>query len=144
MAVICAAEQRLPRPDAGEGRWMLRLSGSERLKVGGNSEIFYDGTARKADAQALAEALTKADFFTKAGEMVLLHKGADGAVISIPTNAEDGDDGDRLKPWDDPQVLAWAQSLGAQVAPSVGGPPIRMEILSAKGKVMKVLAIVAQ
>jgi len=144
LAVIYAAVQRLPRPNADAGRWVLRLSGSERLKVGGNSEIFYDGTARKADAQALAEALTKADFFTKAGEMVLLHMGADGAVISIPTNAEDGDDGDRLKPWDDPQVLAWAQSLGAQVAPSVGGPPIRMEILSAKGKVMKVLAIVAQ
>jgi rhomboid protease GluP len=144
LAVIYAAEQRLPRPDASQGLWVLRLSGSERFKVGENSEIFYDGTATKADAQALATALTKEGFFTKTGELVLLHKGADGTAISIPTNADDGDDGDTVKPWDDPQVLAWAQILGARVAPSVGGPPIRMEILSAQGKVRKVLPIAAQ
>jgi hypothetical protein len=65
-------------------------------------------------------------------------------VISIPTNAGEGDDGDQRKPWNDPQVLDWAQTLGAQVAPSVGGPPIQVEILSAQGKVMKVLPIAAQ
>lgn len=141
LAAIFAAEQRLPRPDASEGRWVLRLSGSERLKVGENSEIFYDGTATKADAQALAGALTREDFFTKTGEMVLLRKGPDGTVISIPTNAEEGEDGDKRKPWNDPQVLAWAQTLGEHVAPSVGGARVQMEILSAEGKVMKVLPI---
>ena len=144
LAVIYAAVERLPRPDAGEGRWVLRLSGSERLEVGENSEIFHDGTATKADAQALAEALTKEGFFTKTGEMVLLHKGADGTVISIPTNVDGDGSSDKLGALKDPEMLAAVQSLGAHVAPSVGGPPIQMEILSSEGKVMKVLPIVAQ
>jgi len=144
LAVIYAAEQRLPHPDTSEGRWYLRLSGSERLKVGENSEIFYDGTAKKADAQALAEALTKEGFFTKTGETVLLHKGADGTVISIPTSVSDVGDSDKLEPWKDPDVLASVQGLGERLAPSVGGPPIQMEILSAQGKVMKRLSIVEQ
>ena len=149
IAVIYAAVQRLPRPDADEGRWYSRISGSERLKVGKDSYVLYDGAAKKADAQALAAALTKEGFFTKTGELVLLHKGADGTSISILTNGADHGDADKAgrlapQPWDDPQVLAWAQVTGVHVAPAVGGVPIQMEILSAQGKVMKVLPVNAR
>ena len=142
LAVIYAAVQRLPRPDAGEGRWVMRLSGSERLKVGKDSYVLYDGTATKADAQSLVAALTKVGFFSKTGEMVLLHKGADGTAISIPTNVDGDGSSDKLEPWKDPQMLAWTQVTGVLVAPSVGGPPIRMEILSKQGDVMKAVPIV--
>lgn len=141
LAVIFAAEQRLPRPDASEGRWMLRLSGSDRLKVGKDSLVLYDGTATKADAQALVDALTKEGFFTKTGEMVLLHKGAGGTSFSIVTNGDEGS-GDKLKPWNDPEVLAWAQVVGVRVAPSIGGVPIQVELLSSEGKLEKVLPVV--
>jgi hypothetical protein len=41
-------------------------------------------------------------------------------------------------------VLAWAQVTGVHVAPSIGGVPIQVEILSAQGKVMKVLPVNAR
>jgi len=145
LAVIYAAVAHLPRPDAHEGRWIARLAGDESIKVGKDSLLLYDGTATKADAQSLVAALTKDGFFSKSGELVLLHKGADGTAVSVPTNV-DGEAGKQEArlvpaPWDDPKMLAWAQVTGVLVAPSVGGPPIRVEILDKQGEVMKAIPI---
>jgi len=146
MAVIYAAVSRLPRPESGQGGWYLRLSGDERVKVGKDDAVLYDGTAKPSDAQALGAALTADGYFGGPGEFVLLHKGADGTVISFPTDADDhGPAGSSTPdPWDDPSFLAMAQRTGVEVAPSVGGPPIRIEILSKTGTAMKSLPIVAR
>ena len=140
-ALLYFAVRHLPRPDAQEGQWRLRLVGDQRVKVGKDSFVLYDGMATKADAQALVAALTKDGFFSKPDELVLLSKGPQGTVISIPTGADDHSD---ATPWDDPHFLAWAQVTGVLVAPSVGGPPVRMAILSTQGKVMKEVPIVAR
>ena len=63
-----------------------------------------------------------------------------GTSISILTNADDGS-GDKLKPWDDPEVLSWARVVGVHVAPSIGGVPIQVELLNSDGKLKKVLPV---
>jgi len=142
-AVGYAAFMHLPRPDEGNSQWLRHMLGDERISLGNNNYVIYTAGTKKSDAQNLADALVKDGFFSKPNEVVLLSKGADGVVISIPTGFSDGgaQASAGLPPWDDPRFLAWAQVTGVLVAPSVGGPPVKIAILSRQGAIKKVVAI---
>jgi rhomboid protease GluP len=131
----------------------LYLSGNS-IPVGKNDRIIYSGTATEADARKLAGALIPSGFFGGKGTVLFLHKGADGATISIVTNDKDPthpgngaapqpDLGPHLvaKAWDDPAFLMHARFIGAMAAPALGGPPINVAILTEDGVQKKVLPI---
>jgi hypothetical protein len=85
----------------------------------GKDVVYYFGDATDADAHALGAALQSAGYFTGSGFSVALLKG-EGTVISFVVQ-------DDL--WSNPAVTATLEKLVRQVAPSVGGLPVRMRLL---------------
>jgi len=131
----------------------LYLSGNS-IPVGKGDKIIYTGSATDADAKKLADALMPTGFFAGKGTALLLDKGAGGTTISIVTNEKDPthpgngaapqpDIGPHLVPkaWDDPRILTYVRKIGTVAAPSVGGPPVNMALLTEDGVVEKVLRI---
>jgi hypothetical protein len=87
--------------------------------VGARDEVYYFGSATKADAQALGQALKAAAFFEDKGASVELTKDG-GTAISFVLN--DG-------AWEQPAVVAALVRLTRRAAPSVGGVPITLRLL---------------
>jgi len=159
-AVTYGAMMLLPHPDRSESRLYEKLILSNRLKVANDDYVYYSGSATKADAESLGKALATAEFFVKPNGIVLLSKGSDGTVVSILTGADDHSrpvkdpvtgpaathQEARLTPdpWDDPEYLASIETTGVMIAPSVGGPPIKIALLSEQGDVEKLIPIVAR
>lgn len=127
------------------------------ITVGQDDKVVYSGLATKADAEKLGNALVKAKYFARAGGAALLSKDSTGFTVSILTGQQDqskpGDgsqpvplSGDRLVPfpWDDPGYLAKVQNTGAMIAPSIGGPPIKIALLNQGGVVEKVVEVDAR
>ena len=85
----------------------------------GKDVVYYFGDATDANAHALASALQSAGYFTGGGFSVALLKG-EGTVISFVVQ-------DDL--WNNPAVAATLEKLVRQVAPSVGGLPVRLRLL---------------
>jgi hypothetical protein len=100
----------------------LMLGGEHRVVIGTQDEVYFTGTATKQDAQALGEALKKAGFFLDHGVAVILSKDQEGTAISFVV--KDGI-------WDDASMSAGFQELGRQLAPSVGGFPIKVRLVNA-------------
>jgi len=124
------------------------------VPVGKNDKVIYSGSATEADAQNLARALSAAGYFAGKGGAAFLSKGADGTTITFITSDKDpakpGDGskpgpgfGPRLVPlaWDDPDYLARARTTGTVVAPSVGGPPVNIALLTSDGVLEKVFKV---
>jgi hypothetical protein len=99
----------------------LTLGSEHRVVIGTQDEVYFTGTATKQDAQALGEALKKAGFFLDHGVAVILSKDQDGTAISFVV--KDGI-------WDDASMDAGFQELGRQLAPSVGGFPIKVRLVN--------------
>jgi hypothetical protein len=153
VALAFAAITHLPRPSSGQANWYQQIAAGNRVKVGHDDYVFYSGTATKADAESLGKVLTDKGFFNKPNGLVLLAKGSDGTVVSIPTGSEDHSKPTsgvtpvpRMvpDPWNDSDYLSGVQTTGVMMAPSVGGPPIKIALLSSEGEVMKVVPITAR
>ena len=109
----------IPTYIAGEG---------PRVVIGSKDEVYYSGSATKDDAQALGNALKDAGYFRDKGVDVYLEKGKDGTVVSFVVN--DGI-------WDQPGMVTSFEEIGREVAPSVGGFPIRLRLLNTSIEVKK-------
>jgi hypothetical protein len=101
--------------------------------IGSKDEVFYSGSATKADAQSLGDALKTHGFFSDSGASghgaeVDLEKGKDGTAISFIV--KDGS-------WDQPGVLSNFEEIGREVAPSVGGFPLRVRLTNTEHDVKK-------
>jgi hypothetical protein len=90
-----------------------------KVLVGTKDNVYYSGLATKQDAKALGDALKADGFFTDRGATVLLSKGNDGTVVSFVV--QDGI-------WEQPDMVAGFEEVGRQVAPSVGGFPIKVRL----------------
>jgi rhomboid protease GluP len=134
--------------------WEQQVMSGKSVTVRDNNRVIYTGSATRADANNLASALFKAGYFAQSNGVVLLSKSRDGTVVSIPTGEVDTtrphdglpgipETSKRMAPfaWDDPHYLARVENTGVVIAPSVGGPPIKIALLSSTGDVEKVVPI---
>jgi hypothetical protein len=102
-----------------------------KATVGKNDEIFYFGSASSADATKLAEALTKAGFLRDRGVSLVLSK---GSRTDIDFVLKDGY-------WNDPIYVSKLAEVVRSVAPSVGGLPVHMCLLSGGWEMKKELDV---
>lgn len=96
------------------------------VMIGSKDEVYYSGLATKQEAQSLGNALKEGGFFTDRGADVVLSKGKDGTVISFVVNK------DRVS---QPEILDSFEQTIRQVAPSVGGLPIQVRLMTSTREV---------
>lgn len=98
------------------------------VMIGQHDNIFISGTATKQDALKLGDALKQSGYFKDRGISALLDKGASGTVVSF--TVQDGT-------WNQPDMVAAFEEVGREVAPSVGGMPIKVRLVDAARDVKK-------
>jgi len=87
----------------------------------GKDTVVYEGVATQAAAQALGEKLQSDGYFTGRGVDVILSKHPNGTTIAfILANGV----------WNNPDTVTGYENLVRDVAPTVGGLPIKMLLLS--------------
>jgi hypothetical protein len=91
------------------------------VMVGSKDEVFYSGSATKEEAQALGNALKTDGYFTDKGTNVILVKGAGGTKIQFVV--KDGI-------WNQVPMVEGFEIVGQQIAASVGGLPIEVDLLN--------------
>jgi hypothetical protein len=102
-------------------------------KVTANSDdVYYFGAATQAQGQALFDALKKDGFFEGKGSDVFLSKQSDGTSLSFVV-------GDGV--WDDAATVGSFEKIVRDVAPSVGGLPVRLRLESTNLDVKKELVV---
>ena len=104
--------------DAG---WHVRKSLEVgKAVIGTRDEIYYLGSATESDARALGEALRNAGYLADRGASVTVSKG-DGTAIGFVVSEG---------VWERADAVAAFARLARQVAPSLGGPPLEVRLLS--------------
>jgi hypothetical protein len=91
-----------------------------KVAPGGKDEIYYFGAATAPQAEALGRSLNRAGYLIGSGATVVLSKG-DATVIAFVV-----DDG----VWNRPDAVAGFLRLSRDVAPSVGGLPVTIQLLN--------------
>jgi len=99
--------------------------------IGMRDTIFYYGSATAEDAAALGQSLRYAGALKDTGVTIVLAKG-DGTTVSFVV---------KQNPWERPEVVAVYESLMRQIAPSVGGLPLKFRFLDPHGVVQKEVSI---
>jgi rhomboid protease GluP len=131
-----------------------QILAGKSVPAGKNDKVIYSGTATETDARNLGKALVTVGYFAGRGGVALLSKDADGTTISFITSDKDPakpGDGSAPKPdlgphlvplaWNDPDFLARVQTTATFIAPSVGGPPVNIALLTSDGVPEKVLKV---
>ena len=110
---------------------MARRSGNfSRVVVGTKDEVLYTGASTRDDAAQLGNALQETGFFTNRGASVLLKKKKHVTVVSFIL-----DQGT----WEHSGAVANFEELGRRIAPSIGGFPIRLQLVDSTGTVRESL-----
>jgi hypothetical protein len=91
-----------------------------KIRIGARDEIYYFGFATQSDAEALGRALRDADYLKDRGVTVSLSK---DVVTSLSFVVSPG-------VWLQPENVARFQDLTRRVAPSIGGLPLQLRLLS--------------
>ncbi|HMG86646.1 MAG TPA: hypothetical protein VK574_13025 [Terracidiphilus sp.] len=91
------------------------------VMVGSKDEVFYSGSATKEEAQALGTALKTDGYFSDKGTNVILVKGKDGTKIQFVV---------KEGVWNQVPMVEGFEIVGQQVAASVGGLPIEVDLLN--------------
>ena len=99
-----------------------------KIVIGMKDEMYYRGTATVEDAKSLGAALKTDGFFTDKGVTVALSKGAEGTRVSFVVNEG---------VWDNAAMIKGFETLGREIAPSVGGLPITIRLMNAETTVKK-------
>lgn len=102
-----------------------------KTTIGTKDEIYYYGSATDAEAKALGQALKTAEFLRDSGVSVFISKG-DGTMISFVV--KEGF-------WNKPENVAAFQQLTRQVAPSVGGLPIKVRLVNSMLQTKKEMTV---
>ncbi|MBV9760361.1 MAG: hypothetical protein JO340_07355 [Acidobacteriaceae bacterium] len=106
----------------------FRLARDPSITIGANDEISYSGTATKSDARALGNSLKQIGYLKDRGVSVSLAKGTEGAIVSFVVKRD---------AWKDPNVVSQFEEIGREVAPAVGGFPIRVRLLNTDREVQE-------
>jgi hypothetical protein len=132
---------KVPRVDMPNGQWYWQIHFGPSVTVGQDDRVAYAGTATISDADRLAHALLDAGFFHNPDVVVLLTKNASGTSVSIPIWKSYQTVGGETAPWNDPEFLSGIHTFGINVAPSVGGPPIQMQLVDGQGALKKSVVV---
>jgi hypothetical protein len=103
-----------------------------RVLIGTKDEVRYKGTATEQEAKALGEALKAEGVFTDRGVTVVLSKGSDATVISFVV---------KEGLWDDFTYVSGLEQVTRAVAPSVGGLPVKLRLVTAELDTKKELVV---
>jgi hypothetical protein len=95
--------------------------------VGMRDTIYYYGSATAEEAQKLGQSLRSAGALRDTGMTVVLAKG-DVTTLSFVVNQS---------PWERPEAMSVFEALTRQVAPTVGGLPVRLRFLDTAGRSRK-------
>jgi len=98
------------------------------VKIGNKDEVYYADGATKEQAQTIGNALKADGFLTDRGVSVIVGKDKDGPVMSFPV--EDGI-------WNQPDKVASFEEVGREMAPLLGGYPIKVRLLTTTRDVKK-------
>ena len=99
--------------------------------VGMRDAIYYYGSATQEDARMLGQALRSAGALRDTGMTVVLAKG-DVTTLSFVVHQT---------PWERPEVVTVFEALTRQVAPAVGGLPLKLRFLDTTGRSRKEVSI---
>ena len=109
------------------------LAGSgSTVTIGTKDEVIYSGTATQDQALALGNALKSDGYFQDLGVTVLLNMGSSGTTISFVV--QEGS-------WNQPAEIFKFDELGREVAGSVGGLPVKIQLVDSKNDVEKTSSI---
>jgi len=112
-----------------DSAWNVRKSMVIGKVIAGRQDVvYYLGSATESDAKALGQALRDAGYLQDLGVSVALEK-EDGAT-TIGFVVGDG-------VWKQPDAVTAFENLARKVAPSVGGPPVRVRLLNAQMEIEK-------
>jgi hypothetical protein len=103
-----------------------------KVVIGSKDEVYYSGSATKADATSLGGALKTLGYFRDDGTTVLLSKDKDGTIVSFVV--KDGI-------WNRPEMIAGFEEIGREVAPSAGGFPLKVHLVNTVRVIMKDLTV---
>jgi len=101
---------------------------SSTVTIGTKDEVIYSGTATQDQATALGNALKTDGYFQDRGVTVLLDMGAGGTTISFVV--QDGY-------WNQAGALSSFEEVVREVASSVGGLPVKLQLMDTKQDVEK-------
>jgi hypothetical protein len=115
-------------PQTGPQQGTQQPGPSSTVTIGTKDQVIYSGTATQAQATALGNELKTEGYFTDRGVTVMLNIGANGTTISFVV-------GDGV--WNQSGMMGQFEELGREVADSVGGLPVTVQLLDTKGDVQK-------
>jgi len=92
-----------------------------QVVVNEKDDVYYLGDATETEAKALSEALKSDGFFTGRGSDVFLSKHADGTMLSFVVSAG---------VWDKPESVKNFENVVREVAPAVGGSPVKLRLVN--------------
>ena len=98
------------------------------MTIGTKDEVIFSGTATEAQATALGNELKSDGYFTDRGVSVLLNIGPNGTTISFVV-------GDGV--WNQKGMMGNFEELGREVASTVGGLPVTVQLVDTKEAVQK-------
>lgn len=99
--------------------------------VGMRDNIFYYGSATEEEARTLGQSLRTAGALRDTGMTVVLAKG-DVTTLSFVVHQS---------PWERPEALNAFETLTRQIAPVVGGLPIKLRFLDTTGRSRKEVSV---
>ena len=120
---------------AGVATPILLNGAKTKVVIGNKDEVFFSGTATKADALALGDAFKKIGYFQDKGTSVFLDKSTagssgTGAETTVSLVQRDG-------VWDQPEMLANSEEVVREIAYSIGGFPVTVKLIDASENVKK-------
>lgn len=97
-------------------------SPGKEVKISRVESVYYSGQATEQQARALGEALQKAGWFNgeRTASAILRKTDEHGTVVSLVTNPQS---------WQDAGAEAYFKTLGHKIAPAVGGPPFKLDLV---------------
>ena len=112
--------------------YVMATTDHNSVKIGSKDEIFYADGATKDDAQRVGNALKADGFLTDRGVSVIVAKDKDGPVISFPV-------GDGI--WNQGDKVASFEEVGREMAPLLGGYPIKVRLVDTSRVVKKEVVV---
>lgn len=98
----------------------------------GSGEVYYSGSASSEEATALGEQLKTLGYFGDQEVTVSLSKDPDGTILSFVV--KDGI-------WDQPNMISSFEEIGREVAPTIGGFPIKVRFVNSTQETQKELMV---
>jgi rhomboid protease GluP len=129
LAALCI--RGLPAGTESQAEWYRQTFTAPSVIVGTKDRIVYSG-APKEKAEALGQVLKTVGFLQDRGVEVSLSKRADATIVSFPL--KDGF-------WEEQANVDAFEEIGRQIAPAIGGVPIKLHLLSSDGDLKKELVI---